>query len=97
MNVLGDAHALRLDGATPFRLRELVLHPFARGIPHACRHPGDGDDAKNGPKPAAGVEWRCEKDWQFDAHAGLDTAESSLDDVAAKIAAAAAALADSDG
>ena len=31
------------------------------------------------------------------SHAGLDTAESSLDDVAAKIAAAAAALADSDG
>ena len=31
------------------------------------------------------------------SHAGLDTGESSLDDVAAKIAAAAAALADSDG
>ncbi|MCZ7538065.1 MAG: hypothetical protein M5T61_20470 [Acidimicrobiia bacterium] len=33
----------------------------------------------------------------FASHAGLDTAESSLDDVAAKIAAAAAALADGDG
>jgi hypothetical protein len=31
------------------------------------------------------------------SHAGLDTAESSLEDVAAKVAAAAAALAEDDG